>query len=146
MFFSRITAAKDGPSETKGEGQALQCASRGLGVTEGGRKHPYPRRSRCSGQRNSAQTKQAGRFHVRELLLGLAGRLSQLEIQMTKLQEKAQGQVKQMVGQMIGDRQLEQEGRDQLRNVDQAANDARQDAATGDENQKQRPVQKSKAS
>lgn len=83
---------------------------------------------------------------MRELLLGLAGRLSQLEIQMTKLQEKAQGQVKQMVGQMIGDRQLEQEGRDQLRNVDQAANDARQDAATGDENQKQRPVQKSKAS
>ena len=86
------------------------------------------------------------RFHVRELLLGLAGRLSQLEIQMTKLQEKAQGRVKQMVGQMIGDRQLEQEGRDQLRNVDQAANDARQDTATGDENQKQRPVQKSKAS
>lgn len=34
---------------------------------------------------------------------------------MTKFQEKAQGQVKQIVGQMIGDHQLEQEGREQQR-------------------------------
>jgi uncharacterized protein YjbJ (UPF0337 family) len=37
-----------------------------------------------------------------------------VEIAMTKFQEKAQGQVKQMVGQMIGDDRLVSEGREQL--------------------------------
>ena len=50
---------------------------------------------------------------------------------MAKLQEKAQGQVKQMVGQMIGDDQLEREGREQLRRADQAGRDASPDASTG---------------
>lgn len=38
---------------------------------------------------------------------------------MTKLQEKAQAQVKQMVGQMIGDDQLMEEGREQQQKADQ---------------------------
>lgn len=38
---------------------------------------------------------------------------------MTKLQQKAQAQVKQMVGQMIGDDRLAQEGRQQLQNTNQ---------------------------
>jgi uncharacterized protein YjbJ (UPF0337 family) len=51
---------------------------------------------------------------------------------MTKLQEKAQGQVKQIVGQMIGDHQLEQEGREQQQKADQAkqAGEGNPDAAT----------------
>ncbi len=54
---------------------------------------------------------------------------------MTKLQEKAQGQVKQIVGQMIGDHQLEQEGRDQQQKANQipTAGDASLDAATAKE-------------
>jgi uncharacterized protein YjbJ (UPF0337 family) len=37
---------------------------------------------------------------------------------MTKLREKAQGQVKQMVGQMVGDHKLELEGKEQQRNAE----------------------------
>jgi uncharacterized protein YjbJ (UPF0337 family) len=39
---------------------------------------------------------------------------------MTKLQDKAQAQVKQMVGQMIGDDKLVQEGREQQHKADEA--------------------------
>jgi hypothetical protein len=39
---------------------------------------------------------------------------------MTKLQGKAQAQVKQMVGQMIGDRRLEQEGREQQQKAERS--------------------------
>ena len=42
-----------------------------------------------------------------------------VEIVMAKLQEKAQAQVKQMVGQMIGDDQLMEEGREQQQKADQ---------------------------
>jgi uncharacterized protein YjbJ (UPF0337 family) len=38
---------------------------------------------------------------------------------MTRIQEKARAQVKQMVGQMIGDDQLVVEGREQQRKADQ---------------------------
>lgn len=38
---------------------------------------------------------------------------------MTKLQEKAQAQVKQMVGQMTGDDRLTQEGREQQQKANQ---------------------------
>lgn len=37
---------------------------------------------------------------------------------MTRLQEKAQGQTKQMVGQVIGDDELVMEGKDQVRKAD----------------------------
>jgi uncharacterized protein YjbJ (UPF0337 family) len=47
---------------------------------------------------------------------------------MTKLQEKAQAQVKQIVGQMIGDQRLEQEGREQQQKADQS--DAAPEATT----------------
>ena len=51
---------------------------------------------------------------------------------MTKLQEKAQAQVKQMVGQMIGDRRLEQEGREQQHKAERSppARDVDPDAST----------------
>jgi uncharacterized protein YjbJ (UPF0337 family) len=52
---------------------------------------------------------------------------------MTKLQEKAQAQVKQMVGQMIGDHRLELEGREQKKKADRtspARDDANPDAST----------------
>lgn len=39
---------------------------------------------------------------------------------MTKLQEKAEAQVKQIVGQMIGDDQLVQEGKEQQHQADEA--------------------------
>lgn len=39
---------------------------------------------------------------------------------MTKLQEKAEAQVKQIVGQMIGDDQLVQEGKEQQHHADEA--------------------------
>jgi hypothetical protein len=52
---------------------------------------------------------------------------------MTKLQEKAQAQVKQMVGHMICDRRLEQEGREQQQKADRTppARDIDPDASTG---------------
>jgi hypothetical protein len=37
---------------------------------------------------------------------------------MTRLQEKAQGHTKQVVGQMVGDDELVREGRDQVRKAD----------------------------
>lgn len=41
-----------------------------------------------------------------------------VEIVMAKLQEKAQAQVKQMVGQIIGDDELMQEGKEQQQKAD----------------------------
>lgn len=51
---------------------------------------------------------------------------------MTKLQEKAQAQVKQMVGQIIGDHRLEQEGREQQQKANRTppARDADPDSST----------------
>lgn len=37
---------------------------------------------------------------------------------MTKLREKAQGQTKQFVGQIVGDNQLVQEGKEQVRHAE----------------------------
>lgn len=61
------------------------------------------------------------------------------EITMTRFQKKAQGQVKQMVGQMTGDHRLEQEGREQLRKADdeQAAENADQGIARDQKGEEQ---------
>jgi hypothetical protein len=40
---------------------------------------------------------------------------------MTKLREKAQGQTKQIVGQIVGDDQLVQEGKEQVRHAEKEA-------------------------
>ena len=46
---------------------------------------------------------------------------------MTKLHDKAQAQVKQMIGQMIGDDRLVQEGREQQHKADKAGRAAKGD-------------------
>ncbi|WP_298260613.1 hypothetical protein [Bradyrhizobium sp.] len=48
---------------------------------------------------------------------------------MTKLQDKAQAQVKKMVGQMIGDDRLVQEGKEQQQKADQPKPTANEDLA-----------------
>lgn len=55
---------------------------------------------------------------------------------MTKLKEKAQGQVKQAVGQMVGDDQLVLEGKKQQRNAERASDPSDQSSSKGKEQQK----------
>jgi hypothetical protein len=58
------------------------------------------------------------------------------EIVMTKFKEKAQGQVKQAVGQIVGDDQLVLEGKKQQRNAERASDPSDQGSAKGKEQQK----------
>ena len=52
---------------------------------------------------------------------------SPVEIVMTKFKEKAQGQVKQAVGQMVGDDKLVLEGKKQLRDAERESGNSDQD-------------------
>jgi uncharacterized protein YjbJ (UPF0337 family) len=52
---------------------------------------------------------------------------------MNKIQEKAQGRTKQIVGQMVGDELLVQEGKEQEREADQDnPSDKREEPSPGD--------------
>src|SRR5690242_11887795 len=53
-----------------------------------------------------------------------------MEVQMTRLQEKARAQTKQAIGQMIGDDKLVQEGKEEARRAD--AKDAAEDQGARD--------------
>lgn len=55
---------------------------------------------------------------------------------MTKFKEKAQGQVKQAVGQMVGDDQLVLEGKKQQRNAERASAPSDQSGSKGKQEQK----------
>lgn len=57
---------------------------------------------------------------------------------MTKLQDKAQAQVKQIVGQIIGDDQLVQEGKEQQHKADEAEGATNSDPAKEKEKHPQR--------
>jgi uncharacterized protein YjbJ (UPF0337 family) len=61
---------------------------------------------------------------------------SQEEVIMTKLREKAQGQVKQAVGQIVGDDQLVLEGKEQQRQAERASDPSGQRGSKGKEEQK----------
>ena len=55
---------------------------------------------------------------------------------MTKFREKAQGQVKQAVGQMVGDDQLVLEGKKQQRNAERASDPSGRGSLKGKREQK----------
>lgn len=55
---------------------------------------------------------------------------------MTKFKEKAQGQVKQAVGQMVGDDQLVREGKKQQRNAERGSDNSDESAAKSRERRK----------
>jgi uncharacterized protein YjbJ (UPF0337 family) len=55
---------------------------------------------------------------------------------MSKFKEKAQGQVKQAVGQMVGDDQLVLEGKKQQRNAERASDPSHGSSSKGKEEQK----------
>jgi hypothetical protein len=55
---------------------------------------------------------------------------------MTKFKEKAQGQVKQAVGQMVGDEQLVSEGKKQRRDAERGPDKSGENASASQERQK----------
>jgi uncharacterized protein YjbJ (UPF0337 family) len=59
-----------------------------------------------------------------------------MEIVMTKFKEKAQGQVKPAVGQMIGGDQLVLEGKKQLRDAERASDTSDHSSSKGKEQKK----------
>jgi uncharacterized protein YjbJ (UPF0337 family) len=63
-----------------------------------------------------------------------------MEIVMTKFKEKVQGQVKQAVGQMVGDDQLVLEGKKQQRDSERAANTSEHGRSKGKEQQKDKSL------
>jgi uncharacterized protein YjbJ (UPF0337 family) len=56
---------------------------------------------------------------------------------MSRLREKAEARTKQIVGQMIGDQKLEQEGKEEAQNAERA-DDSSADASRGHSNRKPR--------
>jgi uncharacterized protein YjbJ (UPF0337 family) len=65
-----------------------------------------------------------------------AGRKTGGEIAMTKLQEKAQAQVKQAVGQIVGDDKLVVEGKQQQRNAERTSDPSDHSKTEAKEEQK----------
>jgi len=66
---------------------------------------------------------------------------------MTKLQEKAQAQVKQIIGQMIGDKKLVVEGKEQRQKAehDSAEGNSDQDAVKGREGERAKDKQRAQS-
>lgn len=64
---------------------------------------------------------------------------------MTKLRDKAQGQVKRLVGQMVGDDKLVQEGKEQERKAERQTMDGADQGIVRDEKGQEQPKDKDRA-
>src|ERR1700744_3307614 len=66
--------------EAESKGRKIRRPGRRLGIAERRGPHPDSGGGRCSRQRDTASAKQARRLHVRELLLGQAGKTASVRV------------------------------------------------------------------